>query len=191
MSEANYTFSAGDCPSSEISAYLDAELSPAAELEIELHLSACRKCSDELNIQKQFLCSLSSTMADDGLIELPHDFTRKIITNAESGVSGLRLPNERFSALFVCSALLIFIMFALGSEASGLLSGIGDSLEQAAVVGGFVGRLIYSFVFGVSVIFRTIGGHIQIPFLVTFLFFASAALTAFYFQRLFGRIRRA
>ncbi len=191
MSEVINTLSADDCPTTEISAYLDAELSPAAEIEIELHLAACHGCTDELNIQKQFLCSLNSTMADDGLIELPKDFTRKIVINAESGVSGLRRPNERFSAIFVCSALLIFIMFALGSEASGLLSGIGDSLEQAAVVGGFVGRLIYSFVYAISSVFRTIGGHIQIPFIGSFLFIGCVALTAFYYQRLSGRIRRA
>jgi len=46
------------CPSPEISAYIDGELSEHDELRFEMHVAVCRICNDDLNLQKSFLNAL-------------------------------------------------------------------------------------------------------------------------------------
>ena len=136
------------CPSDEISAYIDGELSPARELELDLHFASCRSCNLELNDLKQFLRGLDDTLRVEGDLDLPKDFTKVIVANAESSVSGLRRPRERFNAIFICAALSLFILFALGAEAETLI-------DQAAAVGGFFAHLILSFFIGLAIIVRS------------------------------------
>src|SRR5690349_12215641 len=108
-----------NCPSYEIAAYIDGELDQSRELELSMHFAACDVCSQELNQQKQFLCELDAGLK--GEIELPSDFAKTVIANAESTVSGLRRPRERFNALFICAALSLFALFALGPDAGKVL----------------------------------------------------------------------
>ena len=104
------------CPRSELAAYIDGELLPREELELELHLASCLNCTAELNEQKKLLCVLDVALEREKEIELPANFTRVVVAAAESSVSGLRRPQERFKALFICAALFLVVLAGLGSE---------------------------------------------------------------------------
>src|SRR5262249_2163468 len=106
-----------ECPSLDIAAYIDGELSPDAEIALERHLATCSFCTEELNLQKQFVNALNCSLG--AVPEIPADFTKRIVTNAESNVRGLRRKSEWLNALFVCVALLFFVLFALGANARG------------------------------------------------------------------------
>lgn len=150
------------CPVDEISAYIDGELAPVRELELEMHLADCRACSDELNLQKQFLLGLNSSLKGEQELDLPKDFTKQIIVNAESSVAGLRRPREIYNAVFICAALFIFVLFALGSDAGGLLQGLATAVGQTAAIGGFFGHFVYSFFLGVAIILRSLASQVTI-----------------------------
>lgn len=149
------------CPSFEIAAYLDGELDAPHELELETHFSSCSTCANELNQQKNFLNELNSRLSSESEIELPKDFARQIVANAESSVAGLRRPRERFNAVFIIAALLLFVLFALGAEAGNAFAGFSSVLDQTAAVGGFVGRIVYSFFVGIVVVLRSIAAPFQ------------------------------
>ena len=133
MSEAaGEAFSA--CPSEEIGAYLDAELSAEGVAALDRHFAACRVCRDELNSQKAFLLELSQTLEADAAIELPKDFTRIVVTKAESGVSGLRKRSER-TAAFAIVGLLVLL------AAAGFAGDIGRVSTEAARPVGVLGTV--------------------------------------------------
>lgn len=144
------------CPVEDIAAYIDSELDAVREVEIEAHFAACDHCSFELNLQKQFLCDVTSGLRQESDIDLPPDFARKVAVNAESSVSGLRRSRERFNAVFICAGLALFALFALGAEAGNLLNLAYGLIEQIAAVGSFFGQLVYLFFIGVAIVLRTI-----------------------------------
>lgn len=150
------------CPTDEISAYIDAEISPSREIELEMHFAECESCSEELNLQKQFLCGLDSSMKIEGDIELPADFARHIVANAESTVAGLRRPRERYNAIFICTAMMLFGLFALGSDAGRVVGGATFAFEQISSVGGFFARVVYSIFLGFAIIIRSLAAQVQI-----------------------------
>lgn len=147
------------CPLAEISAYIDGELSHDEESRFEQHLAVCPICSDEINIQKNFLRMLSSSLESDDRIDLPDNFTRTIVANAEGRVGGLRRPKERFNAVFICIALFLFVLFALGAEAFTAFSPLGKLFNQSIAVAGLIGNQLYHFAFGVSVILRSLSSQ--------------------------------
>ena len=69
MTNERVQFSEFECPSPEIAAYIDGELSSERELELEFHLIGCDLCSAELNAQKLFLCALDSSLQAEPEIE--------------------------------------------------------------------------------------------------------------------------
>ena len=144
------------CPSPEIAAYLDGELTGADELELEMHFAACSICHAELNSQKQFLQGLELTLRAEGEVDVPADFTRHLIANAESSVSGLRRPRERFNAAFICAALGLFALFAVGADAAGLFT----FFAQAASIAGILGHMIYAILLGAVVIIRSLAAQV-------------------------------
>ena len=106
-----------NCSRQQVIAYIDGDLSPREEIVLEKHLAVCKSCADELNEQKKLLFALDFALDENEReFELPEDFTKVVVTNAESKVSGLRHPQERFRALFVCSALFLFVLLGLGKE---------------------------------------------------------------------------
>lgn len=147
------------CPTDEIAAYIDGELNQSRELELDVHFAGCSKCTADLNDQKQFLQSLDLSLKQDKEIDLPENFTKVVVANAESNVSGLRRPSERYNALFVCAGLLLFVLFALGADATRLFDGVVSFAEQVAAVGGFFGHLIYSFFVGLTIIVRSVASQ--------------------------------
>lgn len=158
------------CPVEDIAAYIDGELDAAREAEIEVHFAACDECRLELNLQKQFLCDVTSGLQREDAIELPRDFAKKIAVSAGSSVSGLRRPRERFNALFICSALALFALFALGTEAGNWLNLTYRAFDQIVAVGAFFGQLVYSFFVGVAIVLRTFAARTSFEMLAAIMF---------------------
>lgn len=151
------------CPTPDIAAYIDGELDGGRELELEFHLAECEVCSTELNDQKLFLCTLNSSLQNEADIDLPADFTRTIVAHAEGSVTGLRKPSERFNAAFICAALLIFGLFALGADAAGSFGWLSSVFEKTAAVGGFFLHIGYSIFVGFSILARSVSGVVHLP----------------------------
>jgi anti-sigma factor RsiW len=150
-----------DCSQrSELAAYLDGELSPREELDLEMHLAACKSCGEELNEQKKLIQALDCALESDRKIELPANFTRVIVANVESNVSGLRRPQERYKALFVCTALLLLILVGLGSEMKTVFESFVKFADQFLAIGGFVWNLIYAIAVGTAVILRSLSHRV-------------------------------
>jgi hypothetical protein len=149
------TKNSDDCPRADIAAYIDGELAPGEELELEIHLASCKVCAEELNEQKKLLCALDYAL-EEKEFELPVNFTKVVVANAESRVSGLRRPKERFNALFVCLALFLVVFVGLGSEAKSVLFSSSRFVEQFLAVGGFITHLVYDIAIGTAVILRSL-----------------------------------
>jgi len=145
---------------SEIAAYIDGELLPHEELELEMHLAICRNCSKELNEQKKLLCTLDFALENKGEIELPANFTRIVVANAESKVNGLRQPQERSKALFICGALFLLVLLGLGGETETVLDTTKKFAEQFLAVGGFVWNSIYDVSVGTAIVLRSLSSQI-------------------------------
>jgi anti-sigma factor RsiW len=179
------------CPVDEIASYIDGELDAVRELELDAHFSKCAACAEELNLQKQFLCSLESSLKHENELELPPNFTKQIVANAESTVSGLRRPRERFNALFICAALMLFILFALGADAGRVLGGVAVAFDQIAAIGAFFGHFVYDLFIGVTIVLRTFASQVRPDALAGgFLGIAFVIFIALISQRLV-RVRRA
>lgn len=179
------------CPIDEIGAYIDGEMGEAHLTEFETHLAACSRCTQELTQQKQFLCSLNACLSAEADIKPPANFARMVVANAESRVSGLRRPRELSDALFILVGLLLFGLFAMGSNAASPLGGVAIFFDQAAAIGGVVGRFVYSLYLGIAVVIRSlapqIGGEFAAPIILPAI---SILFTLIAFQR-FSRLRRA
>ena len=171
------------CPRNEIAAYLDGELNPHAELELELHFAVCTICVLELNNQKKLLCALDFSLDERGEIELPENFTKVVVANAESNVKGLRCPQERNRALFVCAALFLLIIFGLGAETTKNFEAFGSIADRFFAVGSFFVHLINDITIATTVILRslclqfvfksaTTAGAILISFVLSLLIFS-------------------
>lgn len=144
------------CPREEIAAYIDGEISPRRELELEMHFAVCASCVSELNVQKKLLCALDSALLPEKEVPLPADFTKVIVTRAESNVSGLRRPQERRNALFICAALFLPLLIAFGAETETVLTTFRQFGEQILAVGGLIFHLIYDITVGIAVILRSL-----------------------------------
>ena len=154
------TENANSCPTTEISAYIDGELSPSEERQVEKHLTGCSDCTDRLNQQKNFLFALSASLESEKEFELPENFTKTIVANAESRVSGLRRPGERFTAVFICAALLLFALFALGADVPMVFSAFGSVFEKLIAVGSFILHSIFNISLSTTVVVRSLFSQI-------------------------------
>jgi len=169
----------------DIAAYLDGELSPAREIALELHLADCTDCGEELNLQKQFLLGLDLGLKDGADIDLPTDFAKVVVANAESTVAGLRRRRERSNALFICGALSLFVLLSFGVGAVNSLF-----VDQVSAVAVFVGHFVYDICLGIVVILRAVAEHFRSDVISSFLMAASAALVLFVSKKLLaGRLR--
>ncbi len=178
------------CPTEDIAAYIDGELDAVREAEIVAHFAVCEQCGLELNLQKQFLCDVTSGLRHEDTIDLPYDFAKKIAVNAESTVSGLRRPRERFNALFICAGLGLFALFAMGAETGNLLDLAYNVFEQVTAVGAFFGQLVYSFFLGVAIVLRTFAARAGFEMLAAFAFAAFCIAAGLRFRRQFLRLLR-
>ena len=143
------------CTADDFGAYLDGELAAERRREVELHLADCHECNDELNFQKRLLLALEAPLADVE-IELPKDFTKRVVAHAETRVDGLRQPNERLNALFICVALLLFSLFALGAEVEATFATVGLVFDVIGAVGGTAIHFVLDMGLAAAVIVKTL-----------------------------------
>lgn len=180
-----------ECPRMEIAAYIDGELSSHEELALEQHLAGCGLCAGELNLQKKFLSALNSTLENEKELELPENFTKVIVTSAESRVSGLRRSGERFNAVFICAALFLFVLFALGGEAGNVFGGFARIFDQSLAVASLVGHLVYNITIGTAMILKSITSQFVSSSSIAFVLLAVViTLSLFAFSRLMFRYNR-
>jgi anti-sigma factor RsiW len=147
------------CPSPDIAAYVDGELTPDQELQLDLHMAGCRVCSDELNLQKNLLNALEGSL-DERAFELPKDFAKTVIVNAESRVSGLRHPTERRRAAVVFSALLLVAILVLGGNVGVVFAAAATIAEKAIAVIVSVGHFVYDIALGSVIIVRSVASDL-------------------------------
>lgn len=176
--EGNY------CPRPEIVEYLDGELSPRAEFDLEMHFSGCKTCQEELNAQKKVSTTLEIMLEEEKeSIELPENFTKVVTAKAESNMDGLRSPKERSRALFICAILFLFLLFGLGTKGKAVLFAMEKFTDQFLAVGGFVLHLFYTVALGFSAIFGSLcskfifGSTITILLITTIFIFATWMLS--------------
>lgn len=180
------------CPREEIALYVDGELSARRELELEMHFAVCSDCAEELNLQKKMLCALDFALLPEREIELPQDFTKIVVTKAESNVNGLRHPRERRNAFFICAALFLALLVGFSAETETVFFAFRKFTEQILAVGTLIFHLIYDIGIGATVILRSLGNQfvfnsISSAFLLLVLFLFSL----FAVSRLVMRFNRA
>ncbi|MCD9187838.1 MAG: zf-HC2 domain-containing protein [Pyrinomonadaceae bacterium] len=173
------------CPRAEIAEYLDGELSSRAELALEMHILDCDACRNELNAQKKLLNALDFALEEEKDFELPENFTKVVVANAESRVSGLRRPGERYKALFICAALFLLVVLGLAGESEAVVNTGGKFIEQVLAVGSFFGHLIYDFAIGLTVILKSLCFQFVYKSAFSFIFLAILlGISALIFSRL-------
>ncbi|MDQ3324070.1 MAG: zf-HC2 domain-containing protein [Acidobacteriota bacterium] len=165
-----------ECPRHELAAYIDGELSAREELDLETHLVECKLCASELNEQKRLFFTLDFALEGEREFKLPENFTKVVVANAESKVSGLRCPKERFRAVFVIAALFLLFISGLGGETRTVLDAFLKFGEQIFAVGNFVLHLIYDVSVAASIVLRSVcsqfvyNSAFSIVFFVVFFF---------------------
>jgi anti-sigma factor RsiW len=179
------------CPRIEIAAYVDGELSPREELDLEMHFAACPTCSAELNEQKKLLSALDFALENEKQIELPENFTKVVVANAESNVQGLRCPRERNRALLVCAALFLLIFIGLGAETSQTFASFATITEKLWAVGSFFVHLVHDISIAAAVIFRSVFQQYVFKSTVSAVLLGICFVVSFLiFSRLMSRHRR-
>ena len=169
------------CSRQKIIAYVDGDLSPREEIVLEKHLAVCKTCAEELNEQKKLLLALDYALDENEReFDIPEEFTKIVVANAESNVSGLRRPQERTKAFFVCAALFLLILLGLGKETENLFKTPEQFLGQFGAVGGFAFQLIHDLAVGITVILRSLSHKFifssAVSLGVLFLFFIFTSL---------------
>jgi len=180
------------CPRQEIAVYIDGELNQRDELNLEMHLAHCSTCAFELNEQKKLLCLLDGALSEKDEIEVPANFTKIVLANAQGKVSGLRHPGERFRALFVCSCLFFLVLLGLGNETQIVVKTFIKFSEQILVVSGFVWHFIYDFSLGTAIILRSLSSQFLFNSGTSFVFLSILFLVSLAFlSKLIFRFNRA
>lgn len=179
MTEQNVKFE-NSCPRGEIAAYIDGELSASAEMNLEKHFTVCADCLAEFNEQKKLLNALDFALDEKNEIVLPENFAKTVVVRAESNVSGLRRPEERFRALFLCAFLFLLIILGLGSEAEAVFSAATLFVEQIFAVAGYTIHLIFDIAVALTTILRMISGQIIFSPIFAILAFAVFLISLIY-----------
>lgn len=146
----------GKCPSEEIGAYLDAELTTERAAELESHFAECSVCREELNAQKTFLLELNRSLEEGAAVELPKGFTRAIVTKAESGVTGLRTRSERVAAFGIIGFLLLLATIGFAGDWGRISS---EAVRPFATIGALAdaaGALLFNVTFAVGFIVKKV-----------------------------------
>ncbi len=175
------------CPRDDIAAYVDGELTAEAASTLERHVDGCDLCSRSLREQRQFLAALSASLDDAAAIELPKDFTKRIVTNAESSVSGIRRPNELFTAVCISAALFLFVLFAFGGETLAIAAATGTIVEKLVVVAAFVVKLAANAVFALAVVSSSLASWLEAPTLPALLGLTLAGVVVLSSRRMLRR----
>ena len=179
------------CRIGDISAYIDGELSPDAEIAFELHASGCADCRSELNMQKNLLRELDLCLTT-GELELPKDFAKTVAVHAESSVNRLRCRGESVRAIGISAGLLLFALFSLGADARGAFAALNSIGSKLTVVASSVFHFVFDVALGIAIIFRSLGSSILSGSAISILsIFVIAFLSLLFLSRLLLRPHRA
>ncbi|HKX82622.1 MAG TPA: zf-HC2 domain-containing protein [Pyrinomonadaceae bacterium] len=179
------------CRIGDISAYIDGELSPDAEVEFELHVAGCADCRRELNMQKNLLRELDVCLTT-GELELPKDFAKTVAVRAESSVNGLRCRSESIRAIGISAGLLLFAVFTLGADTRGAVAALNSIGSKLTVVASSVFHFVFDVALGIAIIFRSFGSSIMSGSAISILsIFLVAFLSLLFLSRLLLRPHRA
>lgn len=149
------------CRPDEIGRYLDGELSADHELELEMHISGCDCCRDELNHQKNLVRALDDNFDLSGAPELPENFAKRISVAAVSDIGGIRSKRERWTAIAICCLLAIFAIAALGGATSQPLNAASAAADQSLAILSTAGHFFYNVAVGVVAFIRPISGSLN------------------------------
>lgn len=176
-----------ECSLQRIIGYVEGDLSPREEVELEIHFSGCSKCAAELNVQKKLLCALDYAFdGRESTVDVPDDFTKVVVTSAESNVRGLRRPQERFKALMVVSTLVLLVLAGLGGEIAGYLEAPQNSFGPVSSFGAAAFHFIHDAAVGIAVILRYLGQRflftsaLSLGLLLAFFMFTSLVLSKYF-----------
>src|SRR6266513_3292826 len=150
-------FTDHECRTEDVAAYLDGELNSAASESFEAHLKTCARCTTELRMQRQLLCTLDFAFSERSF-ELPRNFSRVVAAHAESDLSGMRKKSERRRALQLCALLALLAFALLGAASRALVFQPARSfLRIAGSLLDLAGRALYDAGTGAAVIVRVVG----------------------------------
>ncbi len=181
MSLQNEQVKHSECPRAEIVEYLDGELFPRVEFDLELHFANCGICFDELNSQKKVSTTLEILLEEESeLINLPENFTKVVTVNAESDLTGLRSPQERSKALLICVILFVLIAFGFSVKGEIVIFAVERFSGQIFAVGSFVLHLFYTLAIGISAIFGSLTDKFIFSSTVMIIFIITSFVTSFY-----------
>jgi anti-sigma factor RsiW len=155
------TSSLSVCRPDEIGRYLDGELSADHELELEVHISGCDACRDELNHQKNLMRALDDNFELSGAPELPKNFAQRISVAAVSDIGGIRSNRERWIAVAICGLLAIFAIAALGGATSGPIQAASVAADRSFAIVSAVGYFFYNLSIGIVTFLRPISGSLN------------------------------
>ena len=145
-----------ECRTEDVAAYLDGELDGASSESFEAHLKTCARCTTELRMQRQLLCTLDFAFSEP-LFELPRNFSRVVAAHAESDLSGMRKKSERRRALQLCALLALLAFALLGAASRALVFQPARSfLRIAGSLLDLAGRALYDAGTGAAVIGRVV-----------------------------------
>lgn len=177
-----------NCPREEISLYLDGELSSNEELGMEKHFSECPICLEEFNSQKKMLSALDFAFDEREEIELPKNFTKVVVTKAESSVKGLRSKEERFRALMLCFALFLLLIAVFGFESRQISPIVTEFGNRVLAIGGFLFHLTFDISVGIAVILRTLSQKIVVSSAFNLILLGTVFIITFFtFSRMYNR----
>ncbi|MEQ1765248.1 MAG: zf-HC2 domain-containing protein [Pyrinomonadaceae bacterium] len=169
-----------NCPAEEISAYIDGELAAEVETALDRHVQTCETCRRELNDQKGFLLALSDTLEREIPIELPENFTRSVVVNAESKVSGLRDRKQRSSAFLIGAVLLLLAAAAVGSL-TGVFSPLATALDKLLALGGAILQVAADLLYAIAAMLRSILQTQTFSTALTYIAISLAVMLILYF----------
>ena len=146
------------CPIEDIAAYLDGELSSAAQETFEQHLASCAVCDAELRQQRQLLCTLDAAFTPSSRFDLPQDFPRVVAAHAEGDLRGVRDKSERRRALQLCAMLALAAFALLGATSvATVFQPIRGFAQIITRVFDLLWQTMYEAGVGVGIILRMLG----------------------------------
>ena len=142
------------CSKGALLEFLEGDLTSDGEQRVAAHIKTCPACQNEIKQHQKLLVELDKSFDESPVI--PDDFSKIVSVNAKSQVSGVRRPNERRLAMFICAGLLVPVLLAIAAGRLNALSGLTIVFENAGSVAYFVFGLLSDLVLGLSIVGRAI-----------------------------------
>jgi predicted anti-sigma-YlaC factor YlaD len=142
------------CSKGALLEFLEGDLTSDGEQRVAAHIKTCPACQNEIKQHQKLLVELDKSFDESPVI--PDDFSKIVSVNAKSQVSGVRRPNERRLAMFICAGLLVPVLLAIAAGRLNALSGLTIVFENAGSVAYFVFGLLSDLILSLSIVGRAI-----------------------------------